>query len=146
MTEETLRKEGQYLTKALPMYLAVQVAILLFTALDTPLYLDLYRVNHFFTVSGWIGAWFVLVIFGLANAVFLLARRSWRVLFEENVRVKLALGYFIGGITGLLTLGVRVIPIIAPQYFLQVGVLAVLPIGAYLIWNRHGHKSDELFP
>src|SRR5512140_3184577 len=120
MTEESLPKEGQYLTKALPMYLAAQVAILLFTALDIPAYVELYRANHFLAVTGWVGAWFVLVIFGMANAVFLLARQSWRVLFEERVRAKLALAYFLGGITGLLALGIRLIPIIAPQYFLQV--------------------------
>lgn len=146
MKEESAPKQAQYLTKALPMYLAAQGATLLFTALDTPAYMELYQARHFLAVSGWVGLCFVLVIFGLANAVFLLAREAWRVLFHEKVRIRLSLGYFLGGVTGLLTLGLRFIPIIAPQYFLQVGVFGVLCIGAYLVWSRRAQKSEELFP
>lgn len=146
MIEETLPKEARYVARALPPYLAAQVGILIFTALDSPAYLELYRAKHFFTVSGWVGAWFVLVIFGLANAVFLLARRSWRILVDERARAKLALSYFLGSLTGLLTLGIRFIPIIAPQYFLWVGVFALLSIGAYLVWKKRIHKMEELFP
>src|SRR5512140_473569 len=101
MTEESLPKQAHYLSKALPMYLAAQVTVLLFTALDTPLYLEAYRPGHSLTVTGWLGVWFVFVIFGFANAVFLLVRESWRVLFHEKARIRLSLGYFLGGLTGL---------------------------------------------
>ncbi len=146
MTDETVQKEAQRLTKALPMYLAAQAITLLFTALDIPLYMDVYRANHFFAVDGWMGAWFVLVIFGLANAVFLLVRRSWQVLFDEKARAKLALGYSLGGIAGLLTLGIRFFPIIPPQYFAWVGGVALLSLGAYFVWNKRVHRVEELFP
>ncbi len=146
MTEESLPKQAEYLTKALPMYLAAQGAALLFTALDTPTYMELYQARHFFAVTGWVGLWFVLVLFGLANAIFLLVLESWRVLFHEKARIKLSLGYFLGGLTGLLTLGLRFVPIIAPQYFLQVGIFGVLSVGAYLVWNRRAQKVDDLFP
>ncbi len=146
MIEETLPKEAQYLARALPLYMTAQGTMLLFTALDVPIYTELYRANHFFTVSGWVGAWFVLVIFGLANAVFLLAHKSWRILFDERARAKLSLSYFLGSLTGLLTLGVRFIPIIAPQYFLWVGVFALLSIGAYLVWKKRVQRMEELFP
>jgi hypothetical protein len=146
MTEETLPKEAQYLTRALPMYLAAQAATLLFTALDTPTYVELHQARHFLAVSGWLGLWFALVLFGLASAAFLLVRRSWRVLFDANARAKLALGYFLGAITGLLTLGIRFIPVISPQYFLQVGVFGVLFIGAFLVWSRRAQKAEDLFP
>lgn len=146
MTEESVPKQAQYLMQALPMYLTAQGATLLFTALDTPAYMELYQARHFLAVSGWVGLWFVLVLFGFANAVFLLARNSWRVLFDEKARIRFSLGYFLGSLVGLLALGLRFIPIIAPQYFLQVGVFAALSIGAYLIWSRRGRKAEELFP
>ncbi len=146
MTEETLQREGQRLSRALPMYLAAQAITVLFTSLDAPLYMEVYRANHFFTVNGWVGAWFVLVILGMTNAVFLLARKSWRILFDERARVKLALGYFLGGLTGLLTLGIRFTPLVPPQYFVWVGGLALLAVGAYLIWVKRVLKGEELFP
>ncbi len=146
MTDEALQRERQRLTKALPMYLAAQAITLLFTSLDTPLYTEVYRVNHVFTVNGWVGAWFVLVIFGLANAVFLLVRKSWRELFDERARARLALGYFLGGLAGLLTLGIRFTPIVPLEYSIWVGGLALLSIAAYLAWNRRLHGVEELFP
>ncbi len=146
MTDENPQKQAQLLTSALPMYLSAQVTTLLFTVLDTPLYLEVYRTNHVLEVTAWLGVWFVLVIFGLANAVFLLLRDSWRRLLDEPQRAKLALGYFLGGLIGLLTLGIRFIPIISPNYFLCPGAFAVLAIGAYLVWKRRAHKAEELFP
>ncbi len=146
MTEDTLQKQARLLTSALPIYLAAQAATLLFTILDTPLYLEAYRANHVLEVTAWLGVWFVLVIFGVANAVFLLLRDSWRRLLDEPQRAKLALGYFLGGLTGLLTLGIRFIPIISLNYFLCPGVFAVLAIGAYFLWKRRGHKAEQLFP
>ena len=147
MNDQTLPKEAQALIRVLPMYLAAQAAILLSTSLDIPIYLALYRADHFLEVNGWVGAWFVLVLFGFTNAVFLLLRKSWRLLLgEESLRIKLALGYFLGSLTGMLTLGVRFLPIVPPQYFVLFGTLALLSIAAYLIWKKRVHTPEELFP
>ncbi len=146
MIDESLERDAIRLSKALPMYLAVQVATLVFTALDRPVYIQAYRAGNQFAVTGWMGAWLVLVLFGLATSVFLLIRRSWCVLFQERTRARLSLGYFLGSVMGLLTLGTRFAPVIAPQYFLQVGIFALLVIAGYFLWGRREHKPEELFP
>jgi hypothetical protein len=146
MTEETLQKESQSLTRALPIYLAVQGTTLLMTFLDSPVYMEAYQANHLFTVNGWVGAWFVLVIFGLTTAVFLLVRKTWRLLVSERTRMKLVVGYFLGGFVGMLTLGFRFMPVMTPQYFVLVAALMLLLGGAYLVWKKRLHTAEEMFP
>lgn len=146
MIEETLQKEDKSLVKVLPIYLAVQVITLLLTYLDYPVYMEAYRANKYFVVNGWFGAWFILEIFGLATAIFLLVRKSWQLLFDGKARMKLAMGFFLGGLTGLLTLGIRFMPVMPQQYFIAVGALALLYISGYFFWKKRVQTIEELFP
>ncbi len=146
MTEEKLQKDFQRVTGALPIYLAVQLAILLITLLDSQVYMDAYRVTHLLSATGWLGAWYLLMAFGLGTAVFLLIKKSYKIAFEERTRGKLAMGYFFGSIIGMLNLGMRFMPVISPQYFLIVGVLALLLGSGYYIWKKRGQTVEEMFP
>lgn len=146
MTEDLLRKESLRFSQVLPVYLGVQGITLLLTYLETPVYLEAYGRQHSLTVSGWVGAWFILVLIGLATGLILLIRKAWRTVLDEETRVKLAGGYLLGGIAGLLTLGLRFMAIMPPAYFAVTGGLAVLLVVSYLVWNRRQPSTDEMFP
>ncbi|HEX7567904.1 MAG TPA: hypothetical protein VF355_05000 [Anaerolineaceae bacterium] len=146
MTDDFLHKEGNKLAKVLPIYLGAQVTILLMTFLDFPVYMETYQANHNMTVSAWMGAWFLLVTFGLTIGIILLISKTWKMVFSERERVKLVAGYLLGAIAGLLTLGVRFMPIMPSQYFYLVGGFGLLSIIAYIVWNKRQSKFDEIFP
>jgi len=82
----------------------------------------------------------------LVMGVILIARKTWNKVFTGRERGKLAVGYFLGAIGGLLTLGIRFMPVMPPQYFYAAGGL-VLPLAVvWLVWNRRQAKVDEIFP
>ena len=145
MTDDFLHKEGNRLVKALPIYLAAQVTLLLMTFLDSPVYMETYQANHNLTISGWIGAWFLLVTVGLATGLILGISKTWNTVFSARERVKLVAGYLLGAIAGLLTLGVRFMPILPLEYFYFIGGFALLLVLFYLVWNKFQPKSDEIW-
>ena len=146
MMEKTLQTESLSLTKALPFYLTIQGTTLLFTFLDVPIHVEAYQINHMFALNGWTGTWFILVLFGLANGVFLLIRKPWKLIIQDRARINIAMGYLIGGLIGLLTLGLRYLLMIPSQYFIMVGVFAFVLISAYLLWKKRLQTTEELFP
>lgn len=146
MTDADLHKEYERWIKALPVYLGIQAAILLMTFLDFPVYMDAYQSNRYLTVSGWVGLWFVLAFFGLSGGVILLTRKTWKTAFSEKERAKLVTGYFLGAIAGLLTLGLRFMPVMPAAYFYGIGGLVLLLGAVYLVWTRRQVKPEEIFP
>jgi hypothetical protein len=146
MTDTDLHKERERWVGALPIYLGIQAAILLTTFLDFPVYMDAYQANRYLTVGGWVGLWFVLAFFGLSGGVILLIGRTWKTVLSEKERAKLVSGYFLGAIAGLLTLGLRFMPVMSATYFYVIGGLVVLLGAVYLIWTRRQTKLEEIFP
>ncbi|MDD5369330.1 MAG: hypothetical protein PHQ40_09605 [Anaerolineaceae bacterium] len=146
MIEEHLHKERKAFIRALPIYLAVQGTTLLMTFLDFPVYMEAYQLNHYLTLSGWAGAWFVLEMLGLGAGILLLLGKTWRSIFDGNDRIKLLMGYFLGVVAGMLTLGIRLMPIMPAEYFWMVGGLLLILGCTYFIWKKRLHSAEEIFP
>ena len=146
MKEETPRKESQFVIAALPVYLGMQGITLLLTFLETPLYLEIYRLERTLTANGWLGLWFFLTMIGLLITLLLFARPSWRSYLALKARLKLAAGYFIGVIAGLVTLGLRFLPVTSPVYFLSLGILALLTGAVYIVWVKRAQAAEVIFP
>jgi hypothetical protein len=146
MTDDFFHKEGIKLVMALPIYLCVQVAILLMTFLDYPVYMDAYLANHNTAINGWSGAWFLLEMIGFVLSIIILFSKRWKINFGERERVKLGASYFLGAVAGLVTLGLRFMAMIPAEYFLIIGGIVLLAAIAYLIWSKRQPKLDEIFP
>jgi hypothetical protein len=146
MTDNFFHAEGKKLVKALPIYLGVQAVTLLMTFLDTPAYLDAYQENHNMPVTGWIAFWLLLFAFGLTTGILLLISKTWKIEFSQTERGKLAGGYLLGAIAGLLTLGLRFMPVMPYQYFFVIGGLALVLALVYILWIRRRSHLDEIFP
>lgn len=146
MTDEKLHKDGLWLTRLMLPYLAVQAATLLYTFLDFPAYMLSYRAVENMLVTGWAGVWLLLAVFGLSTGIFLATLNKWRAVFEERQRIKLSAGYELGFLVGLVTLGIRYMPVISPVYFYAVGGMALVFALAALLWMRLQTRKEELFP
>ncbi len=146
MTDELLRKESLRFGQALPVYLGMQGITLLFTYLDFQVYMESYLAQHTLTVTAWLGAWFILLILGLSACLILVAGKGWRTVLDERLRIKMAGGYLLGAIAGLLALGIRFMPLMPPAYFAVIGGLALFLAAGYLVWNKRQPSSDEMFP
>ena len=146
MKDTDLHKGRERWAKALPVYLGIQAAILLMTFLDFPVYMDAYQSSRYLAVGGWVGLWFVLAFFGLTGGMILLTGKTWKTVLSEKERAKLVAGYFLGAIAGLLTLGLRFMPVMSAVYFYVVGGLVVLLGAVYLVWTRRQTKPEEIFP
>lgn len=139
-------KESQLITGVLPVYLAVQVSTLLYTFLDSPVFLEAYRRDHTLIVNGWLGFWLFLFMAGLVTILLLVIRRGWHEHLARQMRGKLALGYFMGLMAGLLTLGARFMPVTTPAYFISIGVLSLLAGAVYFIWSKRSQAAEVIFP
>jgi hypothetical protein len=146
MTDDILHKEGNKLINALPIYLAVQGITLLLTFLDFPVYAEAGLSSHTMTVGGWVGLWFMLVVFGLSIGMILLISNTWKMVFSDKVRGKLAAGYFLGAIAGLVTLGIRFMPIMPKQYFIIIAGIILFSFIIYFVWIKRQSQFDEIFP
>jgi hypothetical protein len=145
MNETSPTKDLQRLLTTLPAYLAVQVTLLVVTYLDFPVYYEVYRALGYLTVTGWWVIWLLLAIFGLVNAVALLTKQAWKLALPGQTHAQYAAGYLLGFIAGLVTLGIRFLPLVPPFYFILVGCLLLGEAG-YVLWNRRQSKTEEIFP
>lgn len=146
MTDDYLQKQARQLTRVMLTYLSVQAALLAATYLDSPIYVQTYLASGDLPVTPWLGLWFLLAIFGLITGLLLLAGPAWRRVLDEAARVKLAAGYLLGALAGLLTLGLRFMPVMPPEYFLVLAGLLLLGGVGYAIWRRRQPRLDEIFP
>lgn len=146
MTDESLQHEVKKVAKALLIYLVIQGTMLITTFLDAPIYDQINRARGYMDTGLWLVLWFVLLFFGLTTGLFILVSRTWRRAWKEAERVKLACGYLLGGIAGLLTLSLRELPIISPSFFYLITGLLVVLVVIYTLWERRQARGEEIFP
>ncbi len=139
-------KESQFITSALPVYLAAQISALLYTLLDSPVFLEAYRRDHILIVNGWLGLWFLLFLAGLVTILLLVIRHGWHQHLTRQIRAKLSISYFMGLIASLLTLGLRFMPVTTPAFFISIGALALLASTIYFIWIKRAQAAEIIFP
>jgi hypothetical protein len=145
MSEEKMQKERNWMVKMLPCYLAVQVVTLLLTFMDFGVYYEAYRARGYVIAGGWLGVWAALLVAGLGSAVYLLISRTGKAI-ELRLRMKLAGGYWLGSLAGLLALGLRFLPIFFPGYFWSIFALLAVSGAAYAAWNRRPRLDEDMFP
>lgn len=148
MNEKRIENEIRRLSAGLPLYLAIQLTLLVMTYLDQGVYLRAYRADGLLNITAWAAGWLALALFGLGAGGALLALKSLRATLPADERVKLSAGYLLGFIAGLLTLGVRFMPALPQGYFLTVLLLLLVFSFVYFGWRRlKGRGSgEEIFP
>ena len=67
-------------------------------------------------------------------------------MFNEFERARLAFGWLMGVAAGLLTLGIRFMPVMPAWYFYAAGGLVLVLIAAYWGWNKLQARMNEIFP
>ncbi|MDX9865560.1 MAG: hypothetical protein RBT34_12220 [Anaerolineaceae bacterium] len=146
MIKGDFNKERERIIKILPVYLTVQVVMLVMTYLDFSVYAEVYRMQKFLVVTPWLGAWFLLAMAGLIPGIYLLVSKTGKRVFNEVEQARFSLGWLFGVIAGLLTLGIRFMPVMPGWYFYIVGGLFFLLSAIYWTWNKRHTRANEIFP
>ena len=146
MRDDHFYTKGDWGIKALPIYLTVQTVLLLVTYLDFPVYAEVYRTRKFLEVTPWLGIWSLFTLLGLTTGLYLLLGKMGKSVFNEFERARLAFGWLMGVAAGLLTLGIRFMPVMPAWYFYAAGGLVLVLIAAYWGWNKLQARMNEIFP
>lgn len=131
--------------RAMPFYLIIQVTLMLSTFLEFPVYMLAYRAGYAL-VTPWVVLWLFLTTVGLVFGISILARRIWKQNLETAQRLKLAGGYLLGALAGLVALGIRFMPVIPRTYFYFVGAFTLLLVLVFIIYKFRSVRQEELFP
>jgi hypothetical protein len=145
MTDDKLQRERNWLVNMLPCYLAVQGVTLLLTFLEIGIYNDAYHARGYMPAGGWMGVWLALLVVGLGTTIYLLVNRTGKS-FELRPRIKLAAGFWLGVLAGLLTLGMRFATEFPASYYWTIFALLAVSGAAYAAWNRLRRADEEMFP
>lgn len=133
------------MVRVMPFYLTIQATLMLSTFLEFPVYMLAYRAGYTL-VTPWVVLWFFLTAVGLVFGISALARRAWKQNLESAQRMKLAGGYLLGALVGLVALGIRFMPITPHTYFYFVGAFALLLVLGFTIYKFRSMRQEELFP
>lgn len=133
------------MVRVMPFYLIIQATLMLSTFLEFPVYMLAYRAGYTL-VTPWVVLWLFLTVVGLVFGISALARRTWKQNLETAQRLKLAGGYLLGALAGLVALGIRFMPVTPRTYFYFVGAFTFLLALVLLIHKFHSVRQEELFP
>lgn len=148
MKSDGLQKDADRLSRLLLPYLSIQLVLMLMTYLDQPVYLAAYRAEGVMTVTGWLGVWLALALFGPGMCVFLLVRKGLRGVLAEKERANLLAGYLLGFISGLAAVGLRFMPVMPVGFFHFVALFLLALVLAFFTWKwlRNKRMREEIFP
>lgn len=133
------------IVRTMPYYLIVQATLMLTTFLEFPVYMLAYRAGYAL-VTPWVVLCLILTAAGLVFGISTLVRKTWKYNLETAQRLKLAGGYLLGTLTGLVSFGIRFMPLTPRTYFYFVGALALLLALGIIIFKYRSVRQEELFP
>lgn len=125
-----------------PIYLTIQITILVQTLLQLHSTMIIYKVLGYKPVDGWFGLWFILFLTGVSMGLILLVFQPYRYTPMDSRR-NLVFGYFGGAWVGLVSF---------IFYFALDPFFYYLTAGLGLIWSvfyvlkRRNNRSQEIFP
>ena len=132
------------IVRAMPFYLIIQATMMLSTFLEFPVYMLAYRAGYTL-VTPWVVLWLLLTATGLVFGVSALIRRALKQTLEAAQRLKLAGGYLLGALAGLVALGIRFMPVTPNMYFYFLGAFTLL-LALIFAYKFRSVRQEELFP
>jgi hypothetical protein len=132
------------MVRTMPYYLTIQATVMVATFLEFPAYFTAYRANNFVLFTPWLGVWMLLTVVGLVFGTSAIVRQELKRKLEPAQRLKLAGGYWLGTLAGLLGLGIRFMPLTSGAYFYLMGALALVLV--FIFWKNRPARQEELFP
>lgn len=125
-----------------PIYLTVQITILVVTLLHLPSTMALYQELGYKPVDGWLGLWFVLLLAGFSAGVSLWIFIPFRYMPFIS-RLNLIFGFFAGAWVGLVSLCFEYA--LDPSFSYFTAGCGVIWLIAFTLLRKNYH-SQEIFP
>jgi hypothetical protein len=138
-------KTGSPMARWLPYYLTIQITLMLSAVLDLPIFMRAGQAEYTL-VTPWVVLCALLVVIGLVFGFSGLATAFRKPISTETQWMKLAGGYWIGMLPGLIALGIHFLNWMPLSYYYFIGgltgLLALLIIGV----KARIFRREELFP
>lgn len=142
---EILEKQLAQWEKVLYGYCGVALTLMLIALIELPDRIVNAAQNHYVSVDGWLGLWFILEIAALTPGLILLLAHPWRLLPLAR-RLPVGFGYLAVAWLGMLAFDLHLVTFLPVSYHIVVFALAAVLSGLYQLLRRNPQRKEELFP
>lgn len=129
----------------LPYYLTIQITLMLSAVLDLPIFMRAAQAEYTL-VTPWVVLCVILVVIGLVFGFSALVTAFRKPISDQSQWMKLAGGYWIGMLPGLVAMGIHFMNWMPLSFYYFIGgltgLLALLLIGV----KTRIFRREELFP